>query len=107
MWEDQFISHASSGLVITASRAGILNLAPRGEQTRSLDRGLILDTGLGLAHKLAAIYDTVKVDVWNIKCKRRMFILKYSGSQISSPTLEADQHGDCHVSRAGAGAGDL
>ena len=37
-------------------------MAPRGEQTRSLNRGLILDTGLGLVEKLAAIYDTVKVE---------------------------------------------
>ena len=39
-----------------------MTLAPRGEQTRSLDRGLILDTGLGLVEKLGAIYDTVKVE---------------------------------------------
>ena len=41
---------------------GPVPLAPRGEQARSLDRGLILDTGLGLVQKLAAIYDTVKVE---------------------------------------------
>ena len=62
MWEDQFITHSASGLVITASRTGRVTLAPRGEQTRRLDRGLILDTGLGLVEKLTAIYDTVKVE---------------------------------------------
>ena len=56
--------------MITASRVGRLSLAPREEQTRSLDRGIILDTGLGLAHKLAAIYDTVKVRARNRRGER-------------------------------------
>ena len=63
--EDEFIKHAASGLVLTASRTGAVTLAPRGELTRTQgrgDRGLILDNTLGLVQKLTAIYDTVKVE---------------------------------------------
>ena len=70
------------------------------------DRGLVLNTTLGLVDKLASIYDTLKVE--SAGCSVHSCRLSTrSGPQIPSPAVEADHPGGGEVSGAGAGAGDV
>ena len=72
------------------------------------DRGLVLNTTLGLVDKLASIYDTLKVESAGCSVHScRLSISTRSGPQIPSPAVEADHPGGGEVSGAGAGAGDV